>query len=62
VRRAERRMLGLRSKLKEAPFLKERGLDGEAFIESQQPNNSDRRRASNIQEGARSFASGQKAA
>lgn len=33
VRRAEKRMLGLREKLTEAPFLKERGLDGNAFIE-----------------------------
>ena len=32
VRRAEKRMLGLRDKLKEAPFLKQRGLDSEAFI------------------------------
>lgn len=38
VRRAERRMLGLRSKLKEAPFLKEHGLDSDAFLEVPQPN------------------------
>jgi len=25
-------MLGLREKLKEAPFLKEHGLDGDAFV------------------------------
>jgi hypothetical protein len=34
VRRAEKRMLGLRDKLKDAPFLKERGLNGDAFIQS----------------------------
>ena len=28
IRRAEKRMLGLREKLKEAPFLKEHGVDG----------------------------------
>jgi len=33
IRRAEKRMLGLQQKLKEAPFLKEKGLDGEAFLE-----------------------------
>jgi len=32
VRRAEKRMLGLRDKLKDVPFLKERGLDSEAFL------------------------------
>lgn len=32
IRRAEKRMLGLREKLKEAPFLKEHGLDGDAFV------------------------------
>jgi Histidine kinase-, DNA gyrase B-, and HSP90-like ATPase len=41
VRRAEKRMLGLRDKLKDAPFLKERGLDGNAFIEPPQPNSGD---------------------
>ncbi|WP_244521457.1 ATP-binding protein [Bradyrhizobium sp. DOA9] len=34
VRRAEKRMLGLRDKLKDAPFLKERGFDGDGFIRS----------------------------
>jgi len=34
VRRAEKRMLGLRDKLKDAPFLKEQGLDGEAYVEA----------------------------
>ncbi|MDF0663969.1 MULTISPECIES: hypothetical protein [unclassified Rhizobium] len=32
IRRAEKRMLGLRDKLKEAPFLKEHGIDGDAFV------------------------------
>ncbi|PRX02606.1 UNVERIFIED_ORG: histidine kinase/DNA gyrase B/HSP90-like ATPase [Martelella mediterranea] len=32
IRRAEKRMLGLRAKLKDAPFLKEHGIDGEAFL------------------------------
>ncbi len=41
VRRAEKRMLGLRDKLKEAPFLKERGLDGDAFLKPPQPNTED---------------------
>lgn len=37
VRRAEKRMLGLREKLRDAPFLKEQGLDGEAFIAPSKP-------------------------
>jgi len=37
VRRAEKRMLGLREKLRDAPFLKERGLDGEAFVAPLKP-------------------------
>ena len=41
VRRAEKRMLGLREKLKEAPFLKEHGLDGAAFIETPLQNSTD---------------------
>lgn len=41
VRRAEKRMLGLRDKLKEAPFLKERGLDGNAFLDLPQPHTKD---------------------
>lgn len=41
VRRAEKRMLGLRDKLKEAPFLKDRGLAGDAFLEPPQPNTAD---------------------
>jgi hypothetical protein len=32
TRRAEKRLLGLRQKLKDAPFLKDLGLDAEAFI------------------------------
>lgn len=36
VRRAEKRMLGLREKLTEAPFLKEHGIDGKAFVEPPQ--------------------------
>ena len=38
VRRAEKRMLGLRSKLKEAPF---HGLDGDAFLDLPHPNTKD---------------------
>lgn len=38
IRRAEKRMLGLRDKLQDAPFLKEHGIDGAAFLEgSSQP-------------------------
>jgi hypothetical protein len=33
IKRASSRMLGLREKLKDAPFLKEQGIDGERFIE-----------------------------
>lgn len=40
VRRAEKRMLGLRDKLKEAPFLKAQGLDGDAFLTPQYPRQS----------------------
>ncbi len=36
VRRAEKRLLGLRSKLKDAPFLTEAGLDADQFIEPAQ--------------------------
>lgn len=35
IKRAEARMLGLRDKLRDAPFLKEQGVDGEAFVEPQ---------------------------
>lgn len=37
VKRAEKRMLGLRDKLRDAPFLKEQGIDAEAYMGSQQP-------------------------
>jgi len=37
VRRAEKRMLGLREKLKEVPFLKKNGLDAEAFVQPPRP-------------------------
>jgi len=33
IRRAEKRMLGLRGKLRDAPFLKEHGIDGHEFLE-----------------------------
>jgi hypothetical protein len=32
IRRAEKRMVGLREMLKEAPFLKEHGVHGDAFV------------------------------
>jgi len=41
VRRAEKRMLGLRERLRAAPFLKEHGLDGEAFVQPPQPETAD---------------------
>ncbi|WP_225772034.1 ATP-binding protein [Inquilinus sp. Marseille-Q2685] len=37
IRRAEARMLGLRSKLIEAPFLREHGIDGAAFLNQPTP-------------------------
>lgn len=37
VKRAEKRMLGLRDKLKDAPFLRESGIDPDAFLESPYP-------------------------
>jgi hypothetical protein len=37
IRRAEKRMLGLRKKLSEAPFLKAHGIDGNAFLEPLPP-------------------------
>lgn len=33
IKRAEKRMLGLRDKLRDAPFLREQGIDGRTFIE-----------------------------
>lgn len=41
VRRAEKRMLGLREKLKEVPFLKAHGLDVEKFVTAGQATNPD---------------------
>lgn len=41
VRRAEKRMLGLREKLKDVPFLKSHGLDAEAFVRPPQALTSD---------------------
>jgi hypothetical protein len=41
VRRAEKRMLGLRDRLKEAPFLKGQGLDGSAFLDIPEPTQPD---------------------
>lgn len=41
VRRAEKRMLGLRDKLKDVPFLRERGLDSEAFLRVPQADTAD---------------------
>lgn len=37
IKRAERRMLGLRDKLRNAPFLKEHGIDPETFMQPQMP-------------------------
>lgn len=37
VRRAEKRMLGLRNKLRDAPYLREFGLNADAFIEPPKP-------------------------
>ena len=37
VKRAEKRMLGLRDKLRDAPFLKEHGIDPEVYMQAQQP-------------------------
>jgi hypothetical protein len=37
IKRASARMLGLRDKLKDAPFLKEQGIDGVKFIEPLAP-------------------------
>ncbi|BCH35596.1 hypothetical protein MesoLjLc_75260 [Mesorhizobium sp. L-8-10] len=41
VKRAEKRMLGLRDKLRDAPFLKERGIDPETYMQPQQPRQGD---------------------
>jgi hypothetical protein len=37
IRRAEKRMLGLQEKLKDAPFLRDHGLDTEAFVTAPEP-------------------------
>jgi hypothetical protein len=37
VRRAEKRMLGLRDKLRNAPFLRALGVDAEEFLKVDQP-------------------------
>jgi hypothetical protein len=41
VKRAEKRMLGLRQKLRDAPFLREHGLDAESFMQPQHPRQRD---------------------
>ena len=40
VKRAEKRMLGLRDKLKDAPFLRTQGLDTDAYLTPQHPRQS----------------------
>jgi hypothetical protein len=40
VRRAEKRMLGLQDKLRDAPFLREHGVDADEFLRPQQPRQS----------------------
>ena len=37
IRRAEKRMLGLREKLRDAPFLKDLGIDPDSFLEPPKP-------------------------
>ena len=41
VKRAEKRLLGLRDKLRDAPFLKEQGIDPETYMQPQQPRQAD---------------------
>jgi len=41
IRRAERRMLGLREKLRTAPFLQQHGLDAEGYVSAPQPSRPD---------------------
>jgi hypothetical protein len=36
IKRAEKRMLGLRDKLRDAPFLQEHGINAREFLEPQQ--------------------------
>ena len=40
VKRAEKRMLGLRDKLREVPFLQEHGIDVDAYMQPQLPRQS----------------------
>lgn len=40
VKRAEKRMLGLRDRLRDAPFLQERGIDVDAYMQPQLPRQS----------------------
>lgn len=41
IKRAEKRLLGLRDKLRDAPFLKEQGIDPQVFMEPQGPRQGD---------------------
>ena len=41
IRRAERRMLGLRQKLSAAPFLQQHGLDAEGYVTMPRPSRPD---------------------
>lgn len=41
VKRAEKRLLGLRDKLRDAPFLKEQGIDPDTYMQPQQPRQAD---------------------
>ncbi|MGO8506573.1 hypothetical protein AB9F35_35010, partial [Rhizobium leguminosarum] len=41
LKRAEKRMLGLRNKLRDAPFLKEQVIDPETYMQPQQPQQGD---------------------
>jgi hypothetical protein len=40
VRRAEKRMLGLRDQLRDAPFLRAHGVDADEFLKVHQPRQS----------------------
>lgn len=41
IKRAERRMLGLRDTLRDAPFLREHGIDPDTFMQPQMPRQSE---------------------
>lgn len=41
IKRAEKRMLGLRDKLRDAPFLTEQGIDPETYMQPQEPHQGD---------------------